>query len=127
MPTISLTYIVVLSHAEYNQTKNYNGYPVPAYYAWIDNPLSFFHVYYPRASDGSCDGYVLTSEVAAQEKCLHATNGGPFIMNKTPPGTLPMSDTLIIKPFLPPLPPIPQSNIQEIVLLFSGVFVRVTH
>jgi len=49
----------------------------------VDNPAPFFHVYFPVLKNGTCGGYELPSDRARSERCLFATNGGPFEMGKS--------------------------------------------
>jgi N-acetylglucosamine-1-phosphodiester alpha-N-acetylglucosaminidase len=55
--------------------------------ATIANPCKHLHIYYPLAASDphQCDGYLNTSAVGFEKRCVWATNGGPFIMGKTPP------------------------------------------
>ena len=67
----------------YNQAiKEFNGYNITAYYAWVLNPINHFRVLYPETSNGSCGGYLFTSRRAKSEGCIYATNGGPFVMHQ---------------------------------------------
>jgi len=50
----------------------------------VDNPAPFFHVFFPVLKNGTCGGYELPSDRARSERCLFATNGGPFIMGQPP-------------------------------------------
>ena len=61
-------------------SKMYNGFATNCFYAWVPNPVSHFHVYYPESSNGSCAGYLRPSHVAKEKNCEYATNGGPFVM-----------------------------------------------
>jgi len=40
--------------------------------------------FFPALKNGTCGGYELPSDRARSEKCLFATNGGPFIMGQPP-------------------------------------------
>src|SRR3989338_7976677 len=62
--------------------KIFNHRKVTAFLAVVAQPMGYFHVLFPQLPNGTCGGYLNTTERASQEGCLFATNGGPFVMHQ---------------------------------------------
>ena len=63
-------------------TKIFNHRKVTGYLAVVSQPMGYFNVMYPQLPNGTCGGYLNTTQVAAERGCLFATNAGPFVMHQ---------------------------------------------
>jgi len=66
------------------QSGVYNNFTINSYLAVVSNPVGNFHILYPTAPNGTCEGYIYTSKEAARYGCLYATNASPFSMYQLP-------------------------------------------